>query len=143
VFKIAHDFSVRAPRETVYAAVSTARGLDAWWTQSCSGEPKPGAMYQLGFGGSYAWGAEVVELVAGSRFALKITDAAPDWLDTVVRFELKDENGGTAVQFEHIGWAIQSPHYRRSSFCWAAYLRLLRIYCETGASCPYEQRYFA
>lgn len=40
----------------------------------------------------------------------------------------------------HTGWADAGEHFRISSYCWAAYLRLLRLYVEEGQIAPYEKR---
>lgn len=143
MFDIVHDLTIHAPMAKVFSGVSTPVGLDAWWTQSCKGDAALGAAFKLGFGDNYFWMAAVTEFKQDETFALKITDAAADWVDTLVRFELESGDGATVLHFAHAGWAEQSPHFRRSSHCWAMYLRLLRVWCETGAVTPYGSRYFA
>lgn len=143
MFDIVHDLTIRAPLAKVYQGVSTPAGLDAWWTETCKGNPAPGAEFKLGFGDNYFWRASVTELKQDELFVLKMTDAAADWIDTIVRFELESGDGATVLHFSHEGWADQSPHYRRSSYCWAMYLRLLRVFCESGEITPYGSRYFA
>lgn len=140
---ITHDLTIRTAPEIVFAGVSSPKGLDAWWTKSCKGALKLGAEYQLGFGEGLAWRAVVKEAIDGRRFVLKMTDAAADWVGTIVRFEIEDADNAAILRFEHAGWSEQSAHFRRSSYCWAMYLRLLRIYCESGATTPYAERYFA
>lgn len=92
MFDIVHDLTIRAPMAKVFSGVSTPVGLDAWWTQSCKGDA---ALVKLGFGGNYFWMAAVTEFKQDETFALKITDAAADWVDTLVRFELESGVGAT------------------------------------------------
>lgn len=140
MFDITHDVTICAPLATVYAGLSTPAGLDAWWTETCKGDPARGGEFELGFGDHCLWRASVTELEQNRLFVLKMTDAASDWINTIVRFELEPEEDATVLHFSHQGWADQSPHYRRSSYCWAMYLRLLRLFCERADVTPYGAR---
>lgn len=142
MFDIVHDLTIRAPTATVFDCVSTPNGLDAWWTLTCAGELALGRVFTLGFGDDCVWTAVVDDLAPGERFALRMTDAADDWIDTRVQFEIEKADGGALLRFAHAGWTNQSAHFRRTSYCWAVYLRLMRIYCETGSKTPYSERYF-
>ena len=47
----------------------------------------------------------------------------------------------TAKQYPHLaGWLEANAHFRRSSYCWAMYLRLLQRYLEQGETVPYADR---
>lgn len=137
---IYHDFPIKAPPDQVYEAVSSPRGLDAWWTDRSSGEPTEGTEYELGFGPGYDWRARVTRAVAPSDFELQLTRADPDWLGTRVGFHLERTADATQVRFCHTGWPTPNEHWRISCYCWAMYLRVLRRYLEHGESVPYEQR---
>jgi len=137
---IYHDFPIKAPPDQVYAAVSSPRGLDAWWTARSSGEPTSGTEYELGFGPGYDWRAQVTRAVAPSDFELQLTRADPDWLGTRVGFHLERTDDATQVQFYHTGWPTPNEHWRISCYCWAMYLRVLRRYLEHGETVPYEER---
>lgn len=131
---ILYDFPISAPAGRVFAAVSTAEGLDAWWTLAAGVD---GDSYELGFGAGYEWRAEVVER---EPFLLRMTVADDDWRGTVVGFRLAERDGVTWVGFSHTGWPEANAHYRVSAFCWAMYLRLLKRYCETGEVVRYAAR---
>ncbi len=88
---IHHQFPVFAPTDRVFEAISTPKGLDAWWTLSSKGTPKTGEIYELFFGEGYDWRARVSTCVPGHVFALSIYDSMPDWENTIVRFELTEE----------------------------------------------------
>jgi uncharacterized protein YndB with AHSA1/START domain len=137
---ILQDFPIRVAPEAVFAAISTARGLDAWWSKAAVGTPRVGASYELGFGDGYDWRASVTECTAPTRFELTMTDADTDWQGTRVGFELRGMASGTQVSFYHVGWPAANEHFRVSCHCWALYLRLLRRYLETGEVVPYERR---
>jgi uncharacterized protein YndB with AHSA1/START domain len=141
MFDILHEFTIKAPRERVFEAMSSPTGLDQWWTKSSAGEPREGSEYTLLFGPSFDWRARVSRSVPGSIFELQMTQADSDWMDSRVGCELSDENSsGTRVRFHHSGWPTDNEHWRVSCFCWAMYLRVLRRYLEHGERVPYENR---
>ena len=137
---ILQDFPIKADPARVFAAVSTAEGLNQWWTETCAAQPKLGGVYDLGFGPDYQWGATVSEYKPGAHFELTLTRADADWTGTRVGFDLSPTSRGTKVRFYHTGWPEANEHFRISCHCWALYLRLLRRYLEHGETVPYAAR---
>ncbi|HWN98398.1 MAG TPA: SRPBCC domain-containing protein [Blastocatellia bacterium] len=137
---IFQHFPIKAPLRRVFQAVSTAAGLDSWWTKRSSGEPAESAEYQLGFGPEHQWRAVVSRCNPDTEFELELTAADDDWRGTRVGFLLEEKDGETQVRFHHSGWPKDNDHYRVSCYCWAMYLRLLKRYVETGETVPYEDR---
>lgn len=137
---IHHDFYITAPGDAVFDAVGTPIGLDAWWTNRCSGTPDVGSVYELDFGPECRWSVVVIRCEPAREFEMEFTRADDDWLNSRVRFSLDDRGGRTHVRFSHTGWPEINDHFRTSSFCWAMYLRLLKRYVEFGEVVPYERR---
>ena len=137
---ILHDFYIKAPRGDVYKAISTPEGLKRWWAKTAKGRPEKGSEWILGFGPEYDWRAYVNEAEANKVFELTMTKSDADWEGSLVGFELADAPGGTQVRFQHRGWPKLNEHFRTSSYCWAMYLRLLKMNLENGLEIPYEQR---
>jgi uncharacterized protein YndB with AHSA1/START domain len=138
---ILHDFPIDAPPDEVFDAVSTAEGLDEWWTLSSCGTAREGEIFELDFGPGYRWRARVSHCRPGESFELEMVEALPDWMGTKVRFELEPAvGGGTQLRFAHVGWREASEHFRISSFCWAMYLRIMRRNIEQGETVAYERR---
>jgi uncharacterized protein YndB with AHSA1/START domain len=137
---IYHVFPINAFPKQVFDAISTANGLDSWWTKTCEGTPLPGAEYKLGFGPEYDWRAVVSNCIRDSEFELTFNKADADWQDSRINFRLTADGGKTSVTFQHVGWPAENEHYKISCFCWAMYLRLLKRYVETGETVPYEIR---
>ena len=48
--EIKHLLHIAAPREKVYEAITTIKGLSGWWTIQTTGECKPGGIIQFRFG---------------------------------------------------------------------------------------------
>lgn len=137
---ILQDFPIKAGAGEVFEAVSTAEGLNRWWTETCSGHAEVGAGFDLGFGPDYQWTAKVSQCRPWAVFELTLTRADADWAGTTVGFELSPTSGGTRVRFYHQGWPTENDHYRVSCHCWALYLRLLRRYLERGETVRYADR---
>jgi uncharacterized protein YndB with AHSA1/START domain len=138
---IFHNFTINTSSEKVFDGVSTATGLDNWWTKSSQVTPKADSMYMLDFGPGYVWKAIVTKFETNKEFELQMTEADADWLKTRVGFLLSDKgNNLTEVKFYHTGWPAANEHYKISSYCWAMYLRILKRYLEFGEQVPYEKR---
>lgn len=137
---ILHTFPVRAPAGRVYEMFATPHGLDAWWTESSQGTPSLGSEFRLGFGPEYQWRARVTDARPGECYELEFTHAMDDWVGSRLRVELESGDGVTTVRFAHVGWREATEHFRVSAFCWAMYLRLLRLHLERGLTVPYAER---
>ena len=138
---IFHMFPIEASADKVFEGMSTARGLDNWWTKNSEATRTRGATYTLDFGPQYIWKAIVTKLDDNKEFELQMTEAHEDWLNTKIGFSLNDrEHNVTEVNFYHIGWPTNNEHYKISCYCWAMYLRILKRYIEYGEQVPYEKR---
>ena len=137
---IYHDFPIVAAPEKVFEAISLPEGLNAWWTKKSTGLPQKGEEYQLWFAPEYDWRACVIDCKAGEVLEWEMVDADTDWTGTRVGFRLIDKGSYTQVRFHHTRWANLNDHFRRSSYCWAMYLRVLKAYVENGKMVPYEDR---
>lgn len=137
---ILQDFPIKASPGRVFDAISSPEGLNLWWTLTCAGRPRAGAVYELGFGPDYQWAANVTKCRTRVAFELTLTRADEDWTGSRVGFNLSPLDEGTRVQFYHRGWPHRNAHYRTSGHCWALYLRHLRRYLEHGEVVPYDDR---
>ncbi|MBK9109463.1 MAG: SRPBCC domain-containing protein [Saprospiraceae bacterium] len=135
---ILHAFYIQAPLETVFQAVSQAPGLDKWWTQSCRGTPGPEEEYEFFFTPEYIWKGSIRIYNPPHHIEFLMTDAQEDWMHTIVSLQLRSVNNGTEIEFAHRDWKEANKHFRVSSYCWATYLRVLKLYLEKGAETPYE-----
>jgi uncharacterized protein YndB with AHSA1/START domain len=137
---ILHAFPVNAPVEKTFEIISTAEGIDKWWSKKAAGTPALDGVYRLSFGAGYDWTAVVTKYVENEVFELRFTEADDDWLNTVTGFLLNKKGSMTEVSFYHKGWQQVNEHYRITSYCWAMYLRLLKRYLEYNEEVDYEKR---
>ena len=47
---LVHQVNIKATPDTIYKALSTAQGLQSFWTSESKAEPKVGAIATFGFG---------------------------------------------------------------------------------------------
>src|SRR3954469_5322376 len=137
----------RTPDE-VYATINDVRG---WWSEEVEGSTDTvGAEFRFR-GHDDAETVEhlatirVVELVPGKRVVWRVVenyfsfvDEQSEWLDTEIRFELsEDEGGGTRIVFTHEGLLPQHQCFEVCSSAWGLYLHeSLPSLITTGSGSP-------
>ena len=110
--EIKHLLHIAAPREKVYEAITTIKGLSGWWTTQTTGECKPGAIIQLRFG-TLGNDMKVISQKKNEWVLWECMAGPDDWLGTRLTFQLSESAGKTLVRFAHAGWknrpARQTP----------------------------------
>jgi uncharacterized protein YndB with AHSA1/START domain len=135
---ILHKISINAPRERVYAALSTVDGLASWWTSTTSGESEPGKTLEFHFG-KHVCKMRVEALEGGKHVAWECTDASPDWNGTKLSFDLSEDAGRTTLLFGHRAWREANAFFASCSMKWATFLLSLREYVESGSGRPFPR----
>jgi len=131
---------VRAASESIYAALTTAAGLDAWFTQGAQVDARPGGFIRFRWEN---WGPDRVNaedggpvLVAepGRRFVFQWHPDLPDYA-TTVEIELIPEDNGTIIRLSEHGFQDTASGRAALMNCavgWGEALTLLKFYCEHG-----------
>src|SRR5437879_10257945 len=102
---LVHQVNIKATPDQIYAAVSTARGLAAFWTSESQADSKVGTIATFGFGGP-SQRMRVDELTPGKRVKWTALADFPNWNGTTVTWEISPaENGETGVLFRHADWS--------------------------------------
>jgi len=132
---------VQAPRDRVYDAFATAKGLNAWFTKGAEFDAKPGELIRFRF---QNWGAEhdinvtfpgrVIQAKRPERFVFEWGDDGMVHATTVeITFEERD--GGTLVKVREYGFA-DTPEGMgsliRNSEGWGEAVTLVKFYLEHG-----------
>lgn len=139
---IYHDLWIKASSSKVFEAISRPKSIDSWWTNRCEGHIEKGATYRFYFSMEYDWYAQVEHLEIDKHISWTMTQSDHDWNGTTLGFILSEENGLVHVQFSHKSWKEINIHFRRTSYCWAMYLRLLKRFIEEGEVIQFDQRNF-
>jgi uncharacterized protein YndB with AHSA1/START domain len=141
--EIRHSVFIRAPRERVWTAFTTPKGLDGWWgTRGSEIDLRPGGKLRLRWRG---WGAEqdinadvecvILEVTPPTRFVYQWGDTADAM--TTVEFDLEERVGGTLLRLREHGFAPTAKGRRSfegNSLGWGEAAILLKFYVEHGVS---------
>lgn len=138
--EIRHSAWVRAEPQRVYDAFTTAAGLDGWFTQGASIDPRPGGeicFRWVDWGPDHVTGEDggpVLEARRPERFAFQWHPDG-DAYATTVEVDFEPANGGTIVRLHEHGY--QDTPSGREAFVgcatgWGEALTLLKFYVEHG-----------
>jgi uncharacterized protein YndB with AHSA1/START domain len=139
--EIRHSVFIRAPRPKVWAALTTAQAMDAWWgTRGSEIDLRPGGKLTLRWRG---WGAErdinhdrdcvVLEVLPPKRFVFRWGETADAM--TTVEFELEERDDGTLLRLREHGFAPTAKgreSFGGNSIGWGEVSTLLKFYVEHG-----------
>lgn len=139
--EIRHSVFIRAPRAKVWAALTTAQAMDAWWgTRGSEIDLRPGGKLTLRWRG---WGPErdmnadrecdVVEVLPPKRFVFRWGETAD--MMTTVEFELEERADGTLLRLREHGFAPTAKgreSFAGNSLGWGEVSTLLKFYIEHG-----------
>lgn len=133
-----HMVTIDADAGKIYEALSTSKGLAAFWTADSQAEPKTGTIARFGFGGPVLE-MKVDELTPGKRVKWSTHGGFGNWNGTTVTWDLKPhEHGGTEVWFDHSGWPESMPAKDLASvnYTWGTVVERLKQYAETAKPAP-------
>ncbi|HEV2130576.1 MAG TPA: SRPBCC domain-containing protein [Longimicrobiaceae bacterium] len=137
---IRHAVLVRAERERVYDALTTAAGLDGWFTTGATVDARPGGEIRFRW---RDWGPEritdedggpVLEARRPERFVFQWQ---PDRSGepTTVEVDFEAVEGGTVIRLREHGYQDTPTGRRQVLDCaagWGEALTLLKFYVEHG-----------
>ena len=127
---------IRAGAAEIFAKLTTADGLDAWFTHGAAVDPRPGGEIVFRCEG---WGADRVTLSDRGR----VLEIEPDrrfvftWGTAPTRVELglEPDPEGTVVTVTEDGWSPDLAGVRgclENATGWGEALTLLKFHCEHG-----------
>ena len=136
---ILHVVDVAAPREKIFAALSSSDGLSAWWTTSVSGDAGSGGLIHFKFGGDFNPDMKVTQFDSPSRIGWRCVEGVTQWADNTFSFELVDRDTSvTALRFrQNYATELTDDDYGTYNYNWGYYLESLRLYCEHGKGKPF------
>ena len=138
---------LKAAPATVYAALTTPAGLRGWWSQDSDIETHVGGSLHFRFGRNHkdmrierlAPEQEVRWLCTGAHIAAGQLTRRDEWVGTQLVFRLTPQaNGGTRLDFEHIGLVPAFECYDLCSDGWRYFMNSLRLFVETGCGTPWQ-----
>lgn len=135
---IMHLVVIDAPAERVYDALTSADGIQSWWTRDAALESRVGGRGSFGFYNRRFVIEVSVEDLRRERVAWYVTGALPSWERTTIAFELEPEDRtATRVRFSHRGFPMADVEYAGANTRWAYYLFSLKRAVEDGLGTPH------
>jgi uncharacterized protein YndB with AHSA1/START domain len=136
---IHHVFGTAAPREEVFAALTTAQGLSGWWSTIVKAGAGVGAVVHFTFAGDFNPDMRVTALEPPALVCWECVGGHEPWARNSFRFELGDKAGGTIVRFwQDYARELSDDAYGTYNFDWGYYLESLRLLSETGTGKPFQ-----
>jgi len=139
---IEHLQIVNVSSSFVYDALTTSKGLSEVWTNELTVHNRTGLINEFRFGSNDITKMQILELVSNSRVVWKCVDSDPEWIDTLVSFEIEEKNQKSYITLKHSNWREVTTFYRFCNYNWAIFLYSLKSYCEDGVGHPYQKRKF-
>lgn len=147
-----HQVWIDAPADRVYAAISEADRLAAWWDSHTETRQGPDLIWEHAFSRGGALQMKVVARVPDQRVVLECIGAPQDgtvdeeWLGTTLTFALSDRSarphtnagwmgemrGQTILDFTHAGWRAGAHYAALCNATWGMVLMGLKGQCEAA-----------
>lgn len=138
---IIHRIGIKSSPAQVYKAIATIEGLAHWWTEEVEGNENKGGKIEFVFRTETGdikgkMIMEVQELNTEKGIWWRCVDGPPEWIGTVITFDLSVQGGQTIIIFGHRNWKEEIEFMAHCSMKWAVFLLSLREYVETGKGKP-------
>ena len=101
------------------------------------GDSEVDGILEFRFSPNGGFDMKVLELTPGQRVRWKVVDGPREWIGTTIRFDLRQENHYTIVNFKHEGWKEPIEFMHHCSTKWAVFLLSLKSLVETGRGAPH------
>lgn len=139
---IEHLQIVNVPASIIYDTLTTSEGLSEVWTNELIVQDRVGLINEFRFGSNDITKMQILELARNSRVVWKCVDSDPEWIDTLVSFDIEEKNQKSHITLKHSNWKGITTFYRFCNYNWAIFLYSLKSYCEDGVGLPYQKRKF-
>ena len=140
-FSIEHLNTVKVPAIKVYNALTTRVGLAEVWTTELDVNAEIDFVNEFTFG-KKTDRMKVIELIPEKKVKWLVIESDPQWIGTIISFELSESENLTTVVLKQDGWRDVNDFYRFCNYHWGWFLYSLKHYCETGEGFPYQRREF-
>jgi len=139
---IEHLQTVHVPASKIYETLTTAEGLSEVWTNELIINNQIGFINEFRFGSNDITKMRIEELITNQKVVWQCIDSDPEWIGTIISFDIQEKNGKSFITLRHMNWKEVTPFYRSCNYNWAIFLYSLKSYCEDGDGIPYHKRKF-
>lgn len=132
---IKHLVTIKTNPEKVYQAVTTQKGISAWWCKNTTAKPEIGFVNVFIFG-SFRNEMKVSNLTPNKKAEWQCVNSIDEWIGTTISFDLEEKNGNSILRFTQDGWRAETDTFAGCNFDWGRFMSSLKAYCETGIGSP-------
>ena len=121
---IMHLVHLDVPVQQVWSAIATADGVRRWWTDDADFDGRVGGWGEFRFyDGGRVTRVEVMSFEAPTRTGWRVSASfRPEWVGTMIEFELSPDGDGTCLRFAHRGFPAADDDYAVCTTGWGIYL---------------------
>ena len=134
---IVHRVGVKASIARVHGCFSTLPGLREFWSEGATGDPGAGGQLKFYFAGERPSAVMTVTEVSPTLITWHCDEGPREWVNTTVRFELREQINECSLYFQHDGWSQVTEFMGHCSTKWAYFLLGLKWHLEGAASVAY------
>ena len=139
MFNIENGIEIQTTAAKVMEALTTQKGVAAWWTPHCTVDDKTATYAFPRKDGS--------RMQVKFRFEKKAADRVeqvcvenennPDWQGSRLVVAATPAGKGVKVELVHSGFPAKNETYASCTAGWAHFLASMKAYLETGVGMPY------
>lgn len=132
-----HEIEIAATPAAVFSALTTAAGLQGWFSTGAAGSGEPGMSWDVTFPASsarFVWEVDASQL--DLFVAWRCLEGPGDSVGTTATFRLETVGDATKVHFVHGGWPHTAGNFDRCNTLWGGLLHHLKAYVESGVAAP-------
>jgi uncharacterized protein YndB with AHSA1/START domain len=135
---ISHKLAIDAPKDEIFAAITTEKGLKGWYSPTIEGKTDKGGEVTLSFSeheGPFRW--KITEAKPNSLVRWECIAGPGHAAGTVATFRLSDKGRDrTVVELDHEGFKESDEKLKTCNTLWGALIVHLKKYVETQRTEP-------
>ncbi|BBZ27531.1 hypothetical protein MMAD_18260 [Mycolicibacterium madagascariense] len=132
---ISHAIRIRAPRDEVFEAIATTKGLQGWYAPRVTGElaVHEEIVAEAADGEVFRW--KLLSQNPGTSAEWECVSGPGSSAGTRVMHRLSEtDDGRTAVEVDHDGWSEEDDAIPTCNTLWGILIGRLRDYVESGSA---------
>ena len=135
---IIHTVRIHAPRDKVYRALTTEKGVTGWWSTKAKLHLGEGGIIEFTFLDEFNPRMKQIRLNEGELVEWRCVAGHSNWQDNTFTFALRPADDETSLRFtQQYAQELDDDTYGTYNFNWGYYLSSLKLLCEEGSGTPF------
>lgn len=126
-----HRIPINASPPQVYAALSTDKGLQGWWTADSKTDKKAGGKAEFGFDKrGMVFRMTIDQLKPNATVVWSCHGDHPEWSGTKLTWNISAQDGMTMLRFTHGDWKAVTDFFAICNSTWGELMYRLKDHVE-------------